>query len=509
MAQVAYRANLLAKSFPFLSEYMGRSIIVPQYDNQFVPRQNISNQQDTNEDSNVGIPQIYYAHNVMPHQHGLQSIGYTTVLNAATGTASFTQLFLLRDSTDAKVYLGVKSNGDFWINDGTGWVYISTYSAGANVTIAYVSGVTYIYVANYGCLVYNFITKAFTPTDLTGLTASTVLGICPSYGYLIAWTSTTVAWSSTITPTDFTPSLVTGAGGGSVESARGAINICVPHTLGFIVYTTANAVAALYQANARFPFQYREIVNSGGVNSRSQVTYDANTASHYVYSTSGVQMVSTQQTQTVFPEITDFISGRYFEDFDDITNTFNTIILNTGMQKQISMVADRYLVVSYGISALTHAIVWDISNKRYGKLKIPHVECFEYELQTPGIVEIPRQSLAFLQADGTVKVVDFSVNSSNANGTLILGKYQFVRTRLLQLDIIELENVVASNTFNLSILTSLDGKNNVASTPNLLPSVGLSRKYGCRAIGVNHSLLFQGGWTLISLVLTFNIHGKR
>lgn len=506
MSQVTYRANLSAKSFPFVSENFGRSIIVAQYDQNF--SRAVTAEEDSDQD--IGIPQLYYCHNVMPHAQGLQSIGYTSILPSVPGREDFTQIFLLRDGADNKIYLGVTELGEFYVSDGTGapWIYKTIVGADKLVTVAYVSGISYIYVSNTGCYKYDFGLTAFVSVTLTGL-PSLATGVTYSAGYLIAWTKSAIYWSSTIDPTDFTPSLLTGAGGGAVESARGAINYCVPHNLGFIVGTADNCIAALFQQNTRYPFQFREIVSSGGMTSLDLVATDANSSNLYAYTTSGLQSISTTQTQTVYPEITDFISGRYFEDFDDTTKSFNTEVLSAAMQKKVAVVADRYLVISYGVSSLTHAIVYDFILKRYGKLKLDHVQCFTYHLAASGILETPRQSLAFLKANGSVVVVDFSIASPSLNGTMILGKYQFVRQRLLQLDQITLESVRANQEFELTVMTSLDGKNTVNVTPTLMYSSGLTREYGCREIGKNISLLFQGGFILDSLVLQFNIHAKR
>jgi hypothetical protein len=399
-----------------------------------------------------------------------------------------------------------------YVSDGTGnnWVYKqSTGAPGKLVTVAYVAGITYIYVANTGCLKYNFTTHLFEAVVLTGLTASAIIGVTYSAGYLIAWSNAAVTWSSTTNATDFVPSLVSGAGGGPVESVRGAINYCVPHTLGFIIGTADNCVAALFQNNNRYPFQFREIVNSGGMTSLDLVTWDANSSGLYAYTTSGLQLISTSQTQTVFPEITDFISGRYFEDYNDSTDTFTSTVLASPMQKKIAVVGDRYLVISYGLTELTHAIVYDLILKRFGKIKTAHVACFTYHLASPGILETPKQSIGFLKKDGSVSVMDFSIGSTTLNGTMILGKYQYVRARLLQLDQVFLESIRPGQTFTLGVLTALDGKNNVLSIPTLTYSSGLTREYSTRAIGVNHSLLFKGAFSIDSLVLTFDVHGKR
>lgn len=504
MAQQVYRANLSAKTFPFLSENWGRSVIVPGPDNTY----NFKVASPEDQDKDAGIPQIYYCHNVLPFGQGFQAIGFNTITSPIPGKTFATQ-FLLRDAQDNKVYLGLTTDWNLYISYGLTWVYKMTLPPGSYLTTAYVSGKTYIWAIGVGCYYYDFSTAAFVSVTLTGLTVATILGIAPSFGYLIAWTKNSVAWSSTSDPTDFTPSLTTGAGGGGVEGAKGAITVCLPHTLGFMVYTTSNVVVAMYSGNARYPFQFREIVNSGGCASQELVSYDANTGNHYAYTTSGMQLISTQAGQTVFPELTDFISGQLFEDFDESTLTFSSTALLTTMAKKLTVVADRYIVLSYGISSLTHALVYDMIQKRWGKLKIPHVDCFEFQLTNPGVFEIPKQSLAFLQADGTIKIASFSLTASSASGCILLGKYQYVRARLLQLDQIDIENVHSSN-FSLKVLTALDGKNGVFTTPTAGPgSVGLQKSYYTRAIGMNHSILCLGNFNLASLVLTFNVHGKR
>ena len=578
MAQITYRANLSAKSFPFLSQNWGRTVIVPQYDNTF--SRDLASQGDVDRD--IGIPQIFYCHNVMPHQQGFQSVGYTQLQEGQNlGGKILSQTFLARSGAGSAIYLAVDTTGGIYKQVGGTWQFLQQL-VNATITVAYVSGVTYIYVANSGCYKFNFATGVLDAVTLTALDPTKIAGITYSVGYLIAWNSpkasftatvtyvsgsnsasttstlaltvgqlvtspslpsnttvqsidspttftvsnaatastsetstfaevpSSVAWSSTIDPTDFTPSLVTGAGGGSVESARGSITCCVAHIQGFIVYTTNNAVVAAYSGNSRYPFNFREIVASGGLSSLAQVTFDANTGNHYAYTTSGLQLISTTQTQTILPELTDFISGRLFEDYNEATDTFTSTTITAPLQKQITMVSDRYLVFSYGITSLTHALVYDLTDKRWGKLKIPHTQCFEYQIPSAQIVEIPRQSIAFLQADGTLKVVDFSVTSMASSGVIALGKYQFIRARLLQLDEVFVENVQPGMPFTAYDLVALDGKNTTKSSLMLdANSTGLLRHYFSRAVGINHSLVFKGGFLINSLVLVFNIHGKR
>lgn len=510
MSQITYRGNLSAKGFPFISENEGRSIIVSQYDNAF-NRQVVSAE---DQDKDIGIPQVYYCHNVMPHPQGFQSVAFQTII--ASALSGMYIIFSLRDNNNNRCYLGVDTTGNFYIYTGTGtWINKGTFpvNGGLNqISTAFCSGITYIYVQGYGCFYYDFTTNAFVAVVLSGLVitgAGAVIGICPSAGYMVAWNTTSVAWSSTISPIDFVPSLITGAGGGSVDGARGQINFCFPHLLGFIVYTLANAVAALFSGNSRFPFNFREIVASGGVSNQNLIALGSDSGNHYTYTTSGFQLVSTSNSTTIYPELTDFIGGKLFEDFNDTLKVFVTTVLTSTMQKALSVIADRYLVVSYGINSLTHALIYDLVMKRYGKLKVTHVASFEYQLPNPIITEQPRQSIAFLQANGSIQLVDFSVSNPASNGTMLLGKYQFVRPRLLTLDEINLENFRVGAAFSLTNMYTLDGKNYLYSTPTLVLSAGLFRKYQTRVTGLNHSLLFQGAFQVCSNVLVFHINGKR
>jgi len=509
MAQITYRANLSARSFPFISQNWGRTVIVPQYDNTF--NRQVTSQADA--DSDVGIPQIYYCHNVMPHQQGFQSVGYTNI-NTTLSTSSFVGVESISTSVNGREYFLLQDLGIVKI-DNTGATVVLTGGPGSGISpyrtsVAQVSGDVYVYFRGdtvQRSYRYNPDTDALVAATLTGLPV--VDAITSAFGYLIAWTTSTLYWSSTIDPTDFTPSLTTGAGSGLIEAAKGDIVTIVPHLQGLIIYTTGNIIAAIYSGNPRYPFTFREIAGSGGLLNSSQVTFDANSGNHYAYTTSGLQLVNTTQAQTILPELTDFISGNLFEDYDESSGVFTSTTLTAPMVKLLNMVADRYLVISYGTTSYTHALVYDLTTKRWGKLKHSHKLCFDYSIPTTGISEIPRQSIAFINPATGISTVDLTNPSSTAVGVILLGKYQFVRQRLLQLDEICIENIPAGTTPTVQVLTALDGKNPSTVVPSLISSSGLFRKYGCRAIGINHSILIKGSFTLTSMELIFNIHGKR
>lgn len=510
MAQVVTRVNLAAQAFPFLSEFAGRSIIVRQTDQNYVAQ--LASKEDLDKD--IGVPTAYYCHNIIATSHGYQSIEYVSAISAASNTNDFLGLFVVVDSDAGdKGYIGYTAGGNFFIakDPDYDWVFITNISdaIGKEITYAHINGVTYIYIAKLGCYKYDFGSNTFIPITLTGLNQTEILGIVSVQGYLFAWSKNAVAWSSTVDPTDFTPSLASGAGGGAVQGAKGDIVACVSHTVGLVIYTNQNAVAAPVSGNIRYPFNFRELVASGGLANIGLVTWDANSGNHYAYTTSGLQLVSLQQTQTVIPELTDFLAGSVFEDFDDVTKKFVVTELTAPMKKKLSLVSDRYLVFSYGVSELTHALIYDLALKRWSKLKFTHVQVFEYSLLKAEIVETPRRSIALLSKTGEVKVIKLDVNNKNASGTLLLGKYQFVRSRLTQLQSAAIENIPEGAIFNLTDMYCIDGKNYLYQEGYCQTNSGSFRKYLFHATGINHSLLLQGAFNVVSIEIATNIHGRR
>lgn len=583
MAQIKGRINLDARVFPFVSQNWGRTVIVPtSSDNNF----NRQVQASTDTDHDIGIPQAYYMHNVMPHAQGFQSVGYAALVPAAApAELTFKYVRELKDNLGNYALLGICSDGKWYVRETAGtWTLVTTSSFPAlPVYTAYINGITYVYQKNTGLQIYSWITHTFTGASFLGIDTTVIDGITTSFGYMVAWsgisggyaipvTATTgsnqvtgvvgfartgdvvtspffpvntqiiavdplgniiylsnvstgtgatalvkqaspgaIYWSSTIDELDFVPSLITGAGGGEVQGAQGIITLCLPHTSGFIIYTTKNAVGAAYSGNIRYPFNFNAIVGAGGVSDFSSVTQEGDTGNHYAYTTNGLQLISLGSATTNLTDITDFISGKLFEDFDDVSKTFSLVRLSNTLVKKITIVSARYLILSYGIVSLTHALVYDLVTQRFGKLRAPHVFCFEVAPAVTNVItDLPRQAIGLLQADGTCSSVDFDVYSPSSNGTLILGKYQYVRARNLILDQFWLENVYDPANFTCTIMTSLDGK--VVSsldTPVLVNNSGAQSEYVARSEGQNISLLLQGQFHIESGVLAFNPGGKR
>lgn len=598
MAQTTVRANLSNVQIPLLTEEFGPSVVVRQQDMNYVPT--VSSKADLDKD--VGIPQLYYAHNVMPTNYGYRSVSYSAQIPAwPHATAEFIDVWPLLSPTGAKVFLGRSrlQRGDFYcdISSGYAWQYnglscaltitpdsspantgtgtvvsarnlgapVSTnyviaftsaaaftvtkngtplaagtvgteyvdagnimftinagtvaFTAGdgftitvaaadpnfgeATVTSATISGRTLFCLAGVGIFEYNFTNHVLEWVQATGLEASELMGITSCNGYLIAYSEETVAWSSTIDILDFVPSLSTGAGSGSVEDAKGPIRRCVGLTSGFLVFTAANCVAAVFTQNIRYPFVFREVPGAGGIPDLSQVTDEADSTSVYAFTSYGLQQISTQKATLVLPELSDFLTGKRFEDFDSNLLTFTTQNLTSPLKKKVEFVSGRFLVVSYGVSSYTHAIIYDTALQRFGKLKRAHTGTFQYGFLDADDADTAKKQIALLAADGSVNTVEFAAGVSAADSVAMVGKFQLVRSKFVQLCAVDVETVDAGVDLELYDFCTRDGKSFEAPVAGYMVSDQHSvRTYRFRITGQNHSLLLKGTFRLNAFVIT-------
>jgi hypothetical protein len=419
----------------------------------------------------------------------------------------------LRDAWDRTAYLGIARDGTAYVAaaGAASWSYRWWAAQGhwdRLITRAYVQGETYIYVAYHGCFRYDFATNQLVRVTLNGLNEGSVIGITSIAGYLIAWSADTVAWSSLTNPLDFVPSLTTGAGAGSVEGATGSIVVCAAAHAGFLVYTSGNVVASTYTGNAQFPFIFRALPNSGGLKEASHADYDSQAGQQYAYTTSGFQLFDVQKAQTVLSDLTDFIAGSELEDYSISSGVLSKVTVAGSIKKAVKFVANRYLVVSYGANSFTHAIVYDTQLKRFGKLRLNHIQCVDLIIAADSF-DIPRHSIGLVRSDGLVYFAEFDAHAAASDAVMILGKYQLDRGKALQLHTVEVENIKAGTNFSMKALPSLDGKN---TTTVPLPSVeeaGFLRTFNTRLSAKNFSLLMTGTFSLNSLILTFSATGRR
>ena len=269
-------------------------------------------------------------------------------------------------------------------------------------------------------------------------------------------------------------------------------------------------MAGTYTGNARFPFKFREVDDSKGGVSLDSVAYEANSSRQFIYSKAGLQSVTSQRAETIIPEVTDFLAGGRFEDYNEATREYEvTNLLPTEtMLKKIKFISSRYLIVSYGLpsTGFTHALVLDTILGRLGKLKITHTDVFEFVGQQS---EISKEAIAFLLSTGEVQVLDFS-SASTSSGVVILGKLPYSHTRLIQLLGVEIENVIEPAALDVSSQASSDGKNFTTVFPTAAPIAASNyREYPFRATAKSHSLAIVGQFNLTTVLVRYLLAGRR
>ena len=507
MAQGFYKLDVEDAQFPLLSEQQTRTVITS----------------GTNQSPPEGErPGLAYCHNVMPTPEGYNSVGFESVIPAIPG---ITVNNPIKDTKPIFCTCGGKADLSW---DSNGHAYILTPGALAwkavpdtvpvttkpnfsanDVTIATVNGISYIFHKQRGCFTYSIPTNKMIHVPLTGLAISYILGIASAGGYLVAYTTTALAWSSAIDPSDFVPSSVTGAGGGNVQDIGGLIQFVTSNDLGLLIYTGTNVVAATVTGNAISPFKFRPVSDSKGGLDLDKVALEANSREQFAYTKAGLQSLTSQVANNILPQVTDFLAGRRFEDFDEEALEFTRINLdtNTTMKKKIKYISSRYLVISYGIKAFTHALIYDTALNRLGKIKLTHTDVFEYVGRQK---EISKESVAILLASGEVMLLDFSV-ADLSKGVMIFGKLQHSRTRVLTLLGAEVENVgqFATN-YSIHDLAAIDGKQEYTIVHGIQSHLaGNIREHVFRVTAKNHSLVLIGRYHIVTILVRYTNNGRR
>lgn len=539
MAQTSLRCNLSSAKFPLVSSKMGRSIVLPQFD------QNLERSGD--EKFPGALPQVYYMHNVIPTPEGFQSVAFTQQVDGVIGVDNFDQVFNLRDSSDNSFIYSPGSGTNYIFNAMIGaWQSTNPTPIGAvysktNISYCYLQGLHYLCVQGQGVFRYDPVSNQLISLVFSGITMTDIVGIATSSGYLIVYDAFTVYWSSVVNPIDFVPSLTTGASSGTPTDLKGKIVSVLQIAGGIIVYSTGNAVSAQYTGNIRFPFTFKEVVGSGGIQSSDQVTYASNFAEHYAITSVGLQRFDRNQAVVVFDDVADFLAARKFEDFDYTTLVFTEESLSQQLLTKLTLISSRYLIISYGKypNTFRYALFCDLALKRWGKLKIDHADCFEYGwpnlfgvvtyeklLGTPisslrgtayrdlsvqqRVAPEVKTSIAFLQASGAIFTLDVSESMTAQDSIFILGKFQHSRNRLITLHTAEVDNLYTDKPYQCKVLYSLNGKDNQPAVAGaVLNTSALSAKFGFKVTGINLSLMVLGTFSLNTVIINYTRHGNR
>lgn len=528
------RLNIQSAFVPFLSTYIGDNVLrSTEYDKNFVVRNRFVGQ--TQQDLDIGIPVPTYGENILPSNLGWESVSYVTKIPPIPG-GKFDQIFNLKSGTENNV-LYSPSQGKNYVSYAGNWVAgAPDVNFAGMVTVAYTKLRSFILYQRQKVIEYNYANKAFAPVLLNGLDINNIDGITAANNALIAWNETTIFWSSFIDPLDFTPSLSSGAGSQNPTQVRGTIIACLPAADGFIIYTTANAIAASWTDNIRYPWKFTEIKGSSGIVSPEHVTYESNYDGHFAWTVNGLQLVTKTGAKAVFTELTDFLTGNSVEEYIGPTpnqshlnfaSGFNSnsqawLLRSQGPQLtqrfailknpwvKLSFIGARYFVLSYGYreeGQYDWAIVYDTSLNRYGKLKIRHVDAFNYVTQSYEEVTV-KESIGFLKDTGQIDVVDFSLNG-NGLGILIYGRLREAHGKWIEISDIDIQTN-KDDTPTLVLFPTYDGLNpEVPEFPFLALDTRNKKHWNSRLAGANITLLIAGSFSLSSLEVGFKPLGDR
>jgi hypothetical protein len=532
-----YRFNLRAAKFPLLSNFFGPSVAVrSRGDSDYITTNAYTG---SAADDDLGIPQPMYMHNVMPVSHGVQSIAYSTALdNTCKNQSGFDQVIKAQDYYGLNHMICPAQGQNFVSTDSETWsspLLPGDVRLSGTVSHAHVKQQTYICYSRLGVYKYDPISRTLQPLTLTGLDTKEVVGVTSAIGMLIAWTEDTIYYSSFENPEDFTPSMRTGAGSAQLVPLRGHIIAALPHTSGFIVYSTENAVYARATGDLAYPFSYDEVSGSSGITSARHVASDTTFGSHYVWSKAGMQIVRQDAATLIYPEITDFLTCGYLEDYinsyDDHNNigtdTNHLVVHTTATQScpnnlikysytepleiVVNVVSNRYLSISYGIGKLSHILVYDIGLERFGKLRIDHTDVFTYTRPESFGEDTARASFGILQANGTLRLVDFKISSAATDAVYMFGRISASRDAVTLLDKLHLNGIFdPAGTAWINIISSLDNGTlleDVYAVPYNKTEYALD--YGLRLCARSHIVKISGTFNLSGLEADIRPGGFR
>lgn len=535
-------ANIQAEGFPPISAYTARTVIIGRLD--------ITSKSPTvaTETDERREPCTFYLENTLPTPYGYAAVGYSQALPPAVGQ-TFKRIFEARDDTGNKWYLGQTRTGLMYVDSNVmdEWRELRFHPELAafefwderTLTFAQVEGVSYFYVANWGCFALNFDFAETESVTLTGLDASQIRGICSAGNYMIAYDNATVYWGAADNILDFVPDLDTGADSMVPVDLRGQIVSCSQLPQGFMIYTTNNAISASYTNNITSPWVFREVAGSSGIVDAEQVSSDENFAEHIVWSNAGLMQISRADAKLIHPEISDFLGGRVLE-IPTAGELFPVrTALSTSMRTKIQLVGARYLVVSYGQFVLEYALIYDMALKRWGKLNIAHVDVFEVSstafnnsfvpwtalksaawkvlaplswndlLSYPQDLGTPKHNLGIVQSDGTVVVVNIDELNLNRTGKLMLGRFRLTRNNFAEIQSILLNYINRIESFTVKVSPSYNGvTRETPVTFTLGDSANGVAQYLEQVIGYDLIIIIEGCFSLSDVEFSMYARGR-
>jgi hypothetical protein len=373
-------------------------------------------------------------------------------------------------------------------------------------------------------------------TPLGFFTSNNIISIVGSHNYLIAHNKDTVYWSSTTTITDFVSSLVSGAGSLSPNNSDGDLVYSIENPQGFYLFSGKSTIFSQYTGNARYPWKFTAVKGSSGLCHPREVCVSGGADVEFISlieTNKEFKVLSSNEITVPSPEFNILVSQSSVQaDFNYFTNTFAEKRLTT-IIPQVKVFNNRYVFISINESGddvtlegqYEVIIVYDKQLNRFGRLKIKHTQVIvldkavntlnDFTFTSVGVVNATTKTITYLNFDIYQNAVLVGAAYLDSQAVLLLGKFQYARSRFLKMEIVEVESpqntaVVPTPNFSVYLVPSLDGRNldaAVSGYQNLL-SGGLAQ-YFFHNTAQNHSVLIKGAFSLSTVQLNFVPAGDR
>jgi hypothetical protein len=343
---------------------------------------------------NMEPPKLVWAQNILPTDRGLSTVLFSTYADDTVADAAdhndMIRVYTVWDETGDLAAYYFYANGNhvvFKTSTGLWEILMSGGNTTRPISVVYVNGRTYVHA--YGGSVYYF-EAGFTGMGvepILDLDPAVVLGFTSTLNYAIAWDEQFVYWSAPGMTGIWGPldgTILTGAGSTQVIDLVGQRVTCQRINNGFIIYGTTNIVAARYSGNSRNPWIFRGLESSAPLVKMDGVNSSDSSSSQFAWTTEGLKEINLTKCENIFPEVSKYLSGITFTTSDnDGTFTENTSTVageKVPLAVKCAFIGDRYFTISYGSAGGTSfplALIFDVSLKQWGILRIDHVDLFE------------------------------------------------------------------------------------------------------------------------------------
>ena len=293
----------------------------------------------------------------------------------------------------------------------------------------------------------------------------------------------------------------------------------------------------------RQPFIFREVDNCGGIESHEQIATETSSAKAFGWTTGGLQAISLRAAEPMYPDVSDFLAGKFWEEWDQHTKSFLRTRYEFDFRVKVAHISSRYLVISYGLpnQAFDFALILDTVMKRWGKVKISHVDTTFFTYLPSGttrtyadagvageiyndyddttyadtyrrstIESTLKDSIAFLKADGTMLQLVMDYRERSANAVAILGRYQLRRSSSCTLQTVQIDHVESSWPLTVTALCSDDGsQTDRLEVGTLIEQKNNTKTFGYQmAVGKNIAIAIEGTFELKDVTLAMTRLGR-